>query len=109
MATLTVQTIVVTGLTESLVAAAGGGDEFVNADDVFIIITNGSGGSITLTIETPAIIEGDLAIAERTISIGAGATKLIGPFDKGVYNDSAGKVQLTYSGVTSLTVGVFQI
>lgn len=108
MATLSVQTINRDGLEATYSACAGGGDEFANAGDEFIHIKNGSGGDITLTIVTQATVDGQ-AVGDRTVVITAGEERLIGPFPTGTYNDGAGKVQLTYSGVTSLTIGILKL
>lgn len=109
MATLTVQSISRTGLSPSYGAAAGGGDEFVNTGIQFFHAKNGSGGDIVVTFETPNSVDTNLAIADRTVTVTAGEERIIGPFPVANYNDANGKVQVTYDGVTSLTVGVFQL
>lgn len=94
------------------VSAAAGGDSFVNTGKEFVVIKNGDSSPMTLTIVTPATIDGDLAIADRTATIGIGETRMIGPFQPGLYNDTlvaGGKVSLTYSSVTSLKVNAVQI
>ena len=107
MATLTVQSITKTGLTPALVAAAGGGDKFANTGKEMLEIVNGSGASITVTIVAQKTVEG-LAIAGRAIAIPAGQRRFIGRISPTVFNDSQGFTNLTYSGVTSLTIGAFQ-
>ncbi len=107
MATLTLNVVARAGVTVSLASAAVGGDEFVNTGQEFFMITNG-GGSINVTISTPNSVDGN-AIADLVVVVGAGVTMFIGPFPKGTYNDSANKVQITYSGVTTVTVGVFRV
>lgn len=91
-------------------AAAGGGDTFVNTGVELVVFKNASVGSITVTIATPGTVDG-LAIADRTIAVGAGETRLVGPFPPGIYNDtfiSGGVVAMTYSGVTTFTVTVIK-
>ena len=107
MATLTVQTISRTGLEPTYGSAAAGGDEFANSGDEFIHIKNGDASSHTLTIETPATVDG-LAVADRTVSIPAGEERMVGPFQAATYNDSGGLVQLTYDGVTSVTIAIIK-
>lgn len=109
MATLAIQTMSRSGLAKSLAGAAGGGDEFVNTGSEFIWIENGSGSPITLTIATPQIIDGNLQVAERTVVLSATTEYLIGPFPTGPYNDANRKIQLTYTGVTTLTIGIFKV
>lgn len=108
MATLTVQDIALAGLAPTYAAAAGGGDAFANAGKTFFHAKNGGGGSITLTFTTPATIEG-VAIADPTVTIDAGAEKMVGPFPPSVFNDANGRVAVAYSGVTSVTVAAFRL
>lgn len=108
MATLTAQAIVRTGLEPSYASAAGGGDEFVNTGVQALHVKNGSGGDIVVTIETPNAVD-TLAIADRDVTVPAGEERIIGPFPTSHYNDANGKVQITYDGVTSLTVAVLQL
>lgn len=91
-------------------AAAVGGDSFVNTGTELVVIKNASVGAITVTFATPATLDG-LAVADRTASIGAGETRLLGPFPPGIYNDTGiagGSVNMTYSGVTTLTATVIK-
>jgi len=108
MATLTVQNTSLAGITPSWVAAAAGGDTFANTGDTYFEIKNGS-TEMTLTIETPAKIEG-IDIAEITVTIPATTgVKRIGPFDPAIFNQTTGRVNVTYSAVTSVTVGAFKL
>lgn len=108
MATLTVQTVSTAGLADSLAAAAGGGDQFANTGREFFEVLNGGGGSVNVTFETPATVDGE-PIADRVVAVAAGVRKKIGPFPTSTYNDANGRVQVTYSGVTTVTVGVFKL
>lgn len=113
MAVLTVATAVRSsnGVDLAGVAAAGGGDTFVNNGQEVLVIRNAGGSPITLTVATPALIDG-LAVSDLTASIGAGATRMVGPFPPAWYNDTGlagGSVALTYSGVTSVTVAVVKV
>lgn len=108
MATLTVTDLAATGITYTLASAAGGGDEFSNSGREFLVVANGGVGSITVTLVTQQTI-GGLALADQAVTVGAGVTKLIGPFPTLVYNDNNSRVQVTYSGVTTVTVGAFRL
>lgn len=110
MANLATQNITRAGLTSALVAAAGGGDTFTPDDRTFLYIKNGGGGAITVTIVTPAVAIPDVAIADTAVSVGAGSERMIGPFPPPYYADPAdGLADITYSGVTSVTVGIFKL
>lgn len=110
MATLSANTIVKGGLDDSAVhaAAAAGGDEFGNTGREFIEVINGGGGAITVTITAQGSGHGQ-DYEDETISVGASDQAKIGPFSPLVFNDSNQRVQVTYSGVTSVTVAVFKL
>jgi len=108
MATLTPQVIALTGITPTLVAAAAGGDEFVNSGREFIHIKNG-GSEITVTVNSQTACNQG---SDHDVAVTVPATtgeKFIGPFPKARFNDAAGKVQITYSGVTSVTIGIVRL
>lgn len=111
MAALTKVTPALAGTATTPAAAAAGGDSVANPrGNTILRITNGGGGSINVTIAAGASptrsADGTfpaMTLAANVVAVGAGATKLIGPIPP-AYNDSGGNVQLTYSGVTSVTV-----
>lgn len=116
MATLTVTDIERTGVDPAgaEVAAAAGGDEFANDGKTFFRANNASAGSITVTFATVATQVripgfGEIALSNLQVSVPAGAVREIGPFPTGQFNDNGGKVQVTYSGVTSLTVAARRV
>ena len=110
MATLTAQTITRAGTIETLAAATGGGDAAPCNPDNYLKVNNGGGSAITVTLAIPANASGysSVAYANSVVSIAAGQAKLIGPLFPPVYQDPiTGLCTITYSGVTSVTVGVF--
>jgi precorrin-6B methylase 1 len=116
MATLTLQTILLAGAVITPVAAAGGGDEFANASDerTYLQVTNGSGGSINVTIPAQqanvAVAGfGTLDLDDEVIAVANGATKLIGPFPSAKFNNASGRVEVEYSGVSSVTVAAVRL
>ena len=110
MATLTVQEMDVTnGLSATYAAASGGGDDFANDGDVFLHVKNGGAGSVTVNINSvPANASvqgiGTIPVPDPAIAVANGTEKLIGPFPPSRFNNSTGKVSVSYSGVTSVTV-----
>ena len=115
MADLTKQKILESGLAPTMVAAAGGGDAITkNVGNVFFMVVNGGAGSINVTAtvqnaDLDSDSHGEIIKGDRVVAVGVGETKLIGPFARGAFNDINGKVQITYSGVTSLTVAALYI
>jgi hypothetical protein len=114
MATLSVQEInIFTGLAPTFASAAGGGDEYPNDGRTYCHLKNGSGGSITVTVAVQqSTIEdnqfGAISTANRTFTVAAGAERIIPFLSQGLYNNTNGRVALTYSGVTSLTVAAIR-
>lgn len=109
MALLTPQTIVMTGITPTLVAADVGGDEFVNSGRDFIHIKNTNASPIDVTINSQALCDQGV---DHDVDVTIPATtgeKFIGPFPKDRFNDTAGKVQITYSAVTDVTIGIVRL
>lgn len=105
MATLVVDTITRDGLNPTMVAAAGGGDQFANTGKEFVEVDNADAAPMTATFVTQKTVDGQ-AVGDRAVTVPAGERRIIGPFDPSVYNDSNGNLQITYSAVTSVTVGV---
>jgi len=109
MAAITVEKIVVGGTQPTLVAAAGGGDTFINnGDKTTYIVDNASGGALTVTFNgigvgpTSAVAYDD----DVATSVGAGQRWHFGPFPKTRFGST---VTVTYSGVTSLTVAAISL
>lgn len=110
MALLATQTVTRTGLAPTYAAAAGGGDTFTPGQNTFLHVKNGSGGAITVTIATPGTTSG-LAIADVSVSVPATTgDRMIGPLPGSLFTDPAtGVGNITYSGVTSLTVAIVDV
>jgi hypothetical protein len=108
MATLTVQSTSRSGLDAAGSAADALGDEWPNTGVEMVLIKNGGGSGITVTLDIKSTVDG-AAVTDPTVSIGAGVTKLIGPFPPPYYNDSTtNRAKVSYSGVTSVTVLAFK-
>lgn len=109
MAVLTVQDTAVTGLATSFPAASGGGDSFPNDGMTYLHVKNGGGAAITVTIDSQAQCSfGFDHNQEVTVDPGAEG-KRIGPFKPIRWNDTNGRVNVTYSGVTSVTVAAIRL
>lgn len=115
MADLTKQKILESGLAPSMVAAAGGGDAIAsNSGNEVLMVVNGGGVSINVTAtvqnaKADSSEYGEITKGDRVVAVAAGETKLIGRFARIAFNDVNGRVQLAYSGVTSVTVAVLTL
>jgi hypothetical protein len=108
MAALTVQSLSA-GAAIALSSAAGGGDTFANTGIERLMVTNGGGSPITVTIDSPGQCNfGVLANAahDLAVTVAAGATKILPPLAVNQYGETA---SITYSGVTSVTVAAIRL
>ena len=108
MALLTATTVSRAGVDVAGAAADVAGDRWVNTGKEYVVIKNGGGGAITVTLDVKATVD-DAVVTDPTVSIGAGVTKIIGPFPTGIYNDDEDEMNITYSGVTTVTVKVLKL
>lgn len=108
---LAVNKITLDGLEVAAVAAAAGGNSFRNSGRMFLLVAN-AGASKVLTFQTPGEV-GGLAIENPAVTVGAGKTKLIGPFPPLLFNQLSGvdigKVFVDFDDVTGLTVEALQL
>ena len=93
-------------------AAIADGHMFANDGSIWLEVRNDDASSKTVTVQTGAVEQGDLAIADRTMVVPAGQVGYIGPFPSSPYNQptgtDAGKVYIDYSATTSVTVCLFR-
>lgn len=94
-------------------AAAAGGDHVLRrgADKVLLVIDNASAGAITVTVDDPntGTPEGATAFnPDVAVSVAAG-TEVAVLLDAGRFADADDRIDLTYSGVTSLTVAAVRL
>jgi len=95
------QTATADGITLTYTAANGtGGNSFDRYSKLFV--TNGSGSTVTLTFTTPQSVGGN-AIADKTATVAAGATRVFSLEDD-VYKEPGGKVWVDFSSATSVTI-----
>ena len=113
MGTLAIQEILETGLNPVLVAAAAGGDEFVNSDRTFFVMKNGDTVSHTVTFtvqrakfDIPGF--GEVTFAALAVVVPNAEERWI-KVPGAPYNDGSGKVQATYDAETSVTVGAVKM
>lgn len=104
MAEITLTDSTQDGFTVATQSANSGGDYFTNNGKTLLYVNNGSGASINVTIDSPNQCSQGYT-HDLIVAVGAGASKFIGVLSQTQYNDSNGRVNLTYSSVTSITVG----
>lgn len=112
MARSTPATQVITrdGLNVNMTAPSADGD-IIDAGNVELVINNGSGGPITVTMQTSYTYEG-LSLEDDVATVAAGGTRSFGPFPPSLFAQTsdavvgAGKVLIDYSAVASVTRAV---
>jgi hypothetical protein len=110
MATLTTQEVTLGGLNPVQTAASAGGDKFTPSNDTYVRIRNTDASPKTVTFVTPREAVPGVAEADVAIVVPAGEDRLVGPFPAGTFGDPTdGLVHVTYSAVTSVTLGVFRL
>ena len=113
MATLTsLGTISINGLKQNALAAAtAGGDDFVNTGACLLVLANANVGAVrTVTIHMEALCSTGLVQHDIDVIIPISGTKYVYALSPTLFNNSTGKVSLTYSDAgADITVGYFKI
>lgn len=109
MAVLATQKISRAGLVATYAAVSGGGDKFKPSDKTFLHVKNGNGSACVVTVVTPGTVDGE-NIADRAVSVAAGAHALIGPFPPDLFRDSDdGYADVTWGVTSSVTAAVVSL
>lgn len=107
---LSAQEILVTGLAGTYTDADDTNNHyFYNNGRCFVHVKNTSSASGDITFDTPGVVDGDLAVGQRTVSMTESAETFIGPFEPGIYNQTDGKVNVDVAISTSVSLAVFRI
>lgn len=109
MATLTVAETALAGTTVTLVAAAGGGDDFANDGKTIFIVDNADASATTVTFNDTGSVAPESATSfdpDVAESVTNGDRDYFGPFPTTRFGTSVG---VTYSKVTSLTVAAVRV
>lgn len=109
MALLAKQSASVVGLNPLImnVANAGGDTVAVDGPGVCLLVRNADASAKTVTVVRPGSTYGT-ADPDIPVVVGAGNMAVIGPLPAD-FADANGLIALTYSAVTSVTVGVFRV
>ena len=103
MANLSYTQIVFGGTNPTMTAADVAGDNIPVNDRGFLVVTNGSGASINVTLQTPGNTQWGLAQPDVVIAVPAAATRYIGPMQAALMDPTDKAVKVSYSAVASVT------
>jgi hypothetical protein len=109
MATLTPVQAKIAGNVVTMAAASAGGDKVDANEDTALLVTNGGGSSINVTVAVPGNTEFGQPEPDVVIAVAAGATKLIGPLPVKLEDATDRLVHITYSAVTSVTIAALTV
>jgi hypothetical protein len=106
--TLTVQDTNRTGIAPSYTAASADGFFIPNNGRVILHFKN-TGSQSTVTFVTPVTFAGQ-ALADLTATVPATSGDLmVGPFPPEHFNDAAGRILITFSSTTGVTVAAVRV
>lgn len=105
MATLTAQTSQVTGTTLTGVTPAGAGGDLVPVGS-HLLVRNGSGASVNVTIETPGNDTYGQPRPDVVTAVAAGAVAKFGPFPNDLADPVTGLVKIVCSATASVELRV---
>lgn len=92
---------------------AGNGNQFTNPTGRAVIeIINGAGAPITVTFTTSNTYNvGSVpyAVADLNVVVNNAVSKVCGPFDKSLFNDTNGNVLVDFSSGTTITARVLEV
>src|SRR5687768_15002057 len=88
------------------VAAAGGGDSAPCGPGRALVVINGGGASVTVTVASPGTVSG-LDVENPAVVVSAGDTGIL-PLPR-LLAGANGRAAITYSGVTSVSVAVVEV
>lgn len=112
MANIAMQDLPISGAAITMSAAAGGGDSFDFDPNGFLEFNNAGGGSITATVVRPGNDAAAQAVPDVAVVVPAASGGLSGnrkcKMHPSMINPATGKIDVTYSGVTSFTVAALR-
>lgn len=110
MALLSYQQAQIGGTVVTFTAAGGSGDTLPADDNGVLMVNNGSGAGITVTVAVPGNTKFGVAQPDVTsVSIGAGAIGVVGPLPADLRDPADNLVHVSYSATTSVTVAAVRV
>lgn len=108
MALLAVQAASYPSFAPVLVAATVGGDTAPPGDNYRLVVKNGGGAPINVTLSSfPNTTDWGGAIPDLVVAVPAAGERWIGPLRGPAHADpTTGLVSIAYSAVTTVTVGI---
>lgn len=111
---VTTQPITFAGLVPAHTAPTVDGD-VVDVGRCHLSVINGGGAPITVTVQTPGVVDGDLPITDRVVTVPVGTTPKLIPLSSPNYRQTTasavlpadvGRAYVDYSAIASVTRAV---
>jgi len=96
------------GVTLQFTAAESGGDEFAAGRNRALYVKNGGASELTVTIKSQKPCDQG-ATHDLTVTVAAGSEAVIGDLEPERFANSDGRVEVSYSDATSVTVAVLEV
>lgn len=106
MADLTTESVTSTGLEATANAASASGDT-LEYGSIFRVF-NGGASPVTVTMVTPAVEDGDLAVEDREVTVPNGESRYVKAAGRAYRDADTGRVSITYSDAADVTVEVIK-
>lgn len=98
---------VVGGRTLTHSPASAGGDRAPVGDNLFLLIRNGAGASVTVTLDVTSQAFNATPVADTPVVVAAGAEAIV-PLLRAYRSEADGMAGISYSAAASVTVAVVQ-
>jgi hypothetical protein len=109
MATVSVAAITRDGVAVTYANASAGGDKVKPGEDVFLLVRNGSGSSLTVTITGVGQTSYGVTNPDKTFTVAAGADQAIPLLREYGNPDDGGLAAIGWSATTSVTFAALRI
>jgi hypothetical protein len=109
---LTLQSVTETAVAANLQSCdSANGNKFLNTNEDVLLLAQNTDGTNSATVSVTAQVTsiedlryGTISKASQSVSLAAGAIKIMGPFPASIFNDSSGYVSMTISGTGASSV-----
>jgi len=107
VALMATNTVPIQGLRfDNLLAAVSASDTMEAGAGVYLIVKNANAGACTVTLLTPETVDGDLAVADRVVTVVATTGYSVIPVTQRYRDPATGLATVTYSPTATVTACV---
>lgn len=93
---------------DNLLTAVSASDTMETGAGVYLIVKNANAGACTVTLATPGTVDGDLAVADRVVTVVATVGYTIIPITSTYRDPATGLATVTFSPTATVTACVIR-